>query len=682
MRLSPVRACPAFRARLNWIVFFLASLAALAAPPSAAFGKYIQLDAVTDVKTRFSSGCLSVQELANIAQHRGIDVVIYGDRGRISLEYGIAPFERIFKKKNERPSIFTMGVSAYLSEIHTNDKSFPETLLAPAIEVAPFYFWTGNLFKKNLTAHNWHKRLFIVGLEHAGDYEQLPILNSNVSTKYTSRFIPAFLIYLALFLASAGLLFKRVYRKAGFFFMTIFLLLAVNNHPFRSSPFDQYSGDQGTGPYQELIDYAVSKGAMVFWSHLESTDGMGKDNSVRLKTFPHPEDLVLSKNYTGFQSIYDGVVHVTDPGKEWDQVLRSYMDGERSRPVWGYGGSNFQCEGKDESGKLGAIRTVLLVREKSRKAVFDAMRKGRMYAVRQFGDHRLSLDEFSISSVTAKKEAVMGEELVSAEIPELRINVRSTGGARDTIVLSLIRNGKLIKQETATLPYELVWKDVGVKREGKVFYRLIAKASSKDYLISNPIFVNFSGAAPQVASLPQSREEPVVVPPRKPSPPAPPKSPVPPAEVSAGKGTGPSAAKSPAAAEIMKIFRTMAADVAPSSSAVPRARGPAVPQPSEPTSPKAVAQPKVASKPAAPVFTPPSFPAKQVATKKFAVALIDGVSLKARPEIDSPLLATAKKGERLILLKRLKTSFNGKAWLEVKKGGQKMYVWEGLVRVD
>ncbi|MFQ5716512.1 MAG: hypothetical protein ACE5GQ_05365, partial [Nitrospinales bacterium] len=101
MRLSPIRACPALRGRLDWIVFFIASLAALAALPSAAFGKYIQLDAVADIKTRFSSGCLSVQELANISQHRGIDVVIYGDRGRISLEYGIAPFERIFKKKNE-----------------------------------------------------------------------------------------------------------------------------------------------------------------------------------------------------------------------------------------------------------------------------------------------------------------------------------------------------------------------------------------------------------------------------------------------------------------------------------------------------------------------------------------------------------------------------------------------------
>ena len=59
---------------------------------------YVQLDAVADIKTRFSAGCSTVQELANLARHRGIDVVIYSDNDRRSLEYGIVPFEGIFKK--------------------------------------------------------------------------------------------------------------------------------------------------------------------------------------------------------------------------------------------------------------------------------------------------------------------------------------------------------------------------------------------------------------------------------------------------------------------------------------------------------------------------------------------------------------------------------------------------------
>ena len=53
--------------------FFLAGLSVLVLlkimNPLQAYAKYIQLDAVADVKTRFSSGCSSVQELANISQH-------------------------------------------------------------------------------------------------------------------------------------------------------------------------------------------------------------------------------------------------------------------------------------------------------------------------------------------------------------------------------------------------------------------------------------------------------------------------------------------------------------------------------------------------------------------------------------------------------------------------------------
>ena len=92
----------------GWLGFFLAGLTGFilleTLIPLQVSAKYIQLDAVVDVKTRFSSGCSSVQELANIAQHRGIAVVIYSDRDRVSLEFGIFPFERIVKKKRAQYS--------------------------------------------------------------------------------------------------------------------------------------------------------------------------------------------------------------------------------------------------------------------------------------------------------------------------------------------------------------------------------------------------------------------------------------------------------------------------------------------------------------------------------------------------------------------------------------------------
>ena len=82
------------------IAVFIAFVILALSLPSFASAKYLQLDAVIGVKSRFSSGCSSIQELANLAQHRKVDVVLFSDNDRLSLEYGIDPFERIFKKKN------------------------------------------------------------------------------------------------------------------------------------------------------------------------------------------------------------------------------------------------------------------------------------------------------------------------------------------------------------------------------------------------------------------------------------------------------------------------------------------------------------------------------------------------------------------------------------------------------
>ena len=67
-----------------------------------------------------------------------------------------------------------------------------------------------------------------------------------------------------------------------------------------------------------------------------------------------------------------------------------------------------------------------------------------------------------------------------------------TNGEEKTVRLSVIRNGMEVKQETIALPYELNWRDVSLnKNDGPVFYRLKVEADSKNYLVSNPIFIRF-----------------------------------------------------------------------------------------------------------------------------------------------------------------------------------------------
>jgi hypothetical protein len=731
--------------------------------PDFASAKYLQLDAVIGVKSRFSSGCSSIQELANLAQHRKIDVVFFSDNDRLSLEYGVDPFERIFKKKRVSASVLTSGAAPYLSEISSNDKNFPETLLIPALETAPFYFWTGNVIDKNLIAHNWSKRLLLVGMNNSAAMEQIPSLNSNFSQRYLENYLPQFLIWIGLFLLFLILYFKSK-RRICFFFVVIFLLLALNDHPFQSSMFNQYDGDQGIAPYQELIDYASANNALTFWVRPEFPDNPGVKDSVGIKTEPFTKDLLSSEGYTGFEAVYDGGMEVVKPGKEWDQVLTQHISGKRKKPIWAYGGNDLVCEG-EQGRRLGGVRTILLVREKTQEAALEAIAKGRMYAVAQPTDFRLSLDEFTVFDRFIGQYAEQGDVLFSTDVPVIKAKLRFSSGGHERAKVSLIREGKLIKRENVTLPYQLNWSDSTVKPKGMTYYRLIAEISPDNRLVSNPIFVNFSESAMQAASLssekitkakmpkesiePVKLQEPKIQNPQIETPKSPeletpeipeiqniqgkigiPEEPV--VEVPKLLGTEPP--KEPeVVSEIKPIpdleanFQTKPPELIKSGQEnislestknvdtksvneepkmpipIEESKTMGIPEEKRNEEDKKVSTEVMAKldKPKSPIATPEikassvpeSLKAPQqnannepkvvsTSNNRYVISLIDGLTLKSGPSVKFPEVATAKKGERLLFVRKMDKSFNGKPWLEIKKGNQRYFVWGGLVKLE
>ena len=68
------------------------------APRLPQLQKYIQLDGVADIKTIYSQGCSNVQDTAEMAKQAGIDIVIYNDRARDSIQYGLFPLKTPVKK--------------------------------------------------------------------------------------------------------------------------------------------------------------------------------------------------------------------------------------------------------------------------------------------------------------------------------------------------------------------------------------------------------------------------------------------------------------------------------------------------------------------------------------------------------------------------------------------------------
>ena len=500
--------------------FLLAPIIIPSFVKSACAEEYIQVPAAADLRTEFSDGVYSVEELVKLAKSKGIEILIINDHDRYSLEYGFWPLERILKKKVEESSLLKNGAKNYLDEIERVGKKYPDMLIIPGIESAPFYYWTGSVFSNNLTAHKWENHIGIVGLESPKDIEGLPTLNSNLSVKYYKNYIynTAFFT-LSLIFSILLIRWEGVYRYTGMVICLFSLLFIINFHPLRSSPFDQYHGDKGVLPWQETIDYVNSRGGMTFWHHLESASGIGKKGPISINTPPHPEDLIKTQDYTGFQAIYEDTIHVTEPGKEWDMVLSQYCAGNRDMPAWGIGGLDYHGEG--ESGiKLQDVKTVFLLKEKTKNAVYEALINGKVYPVRQGEDYRLVLDEFSISGTSGVK-AISGDEIEVQGSPNINIKVSaipplppfatspsppSEGGDKgevkggikgESVEVQLIRSGEMINKFEGETPLEISFNDEHLpgseqgkfKSGDKIYYRLNIYGKRPNYIISNPIFV-------------------------------------------------------------------------------------------------------------------------------------------------------------------------------------------------
>ncbi len=464
---------------------------------SAQTAEYIQVAGLIDLRTDFSDGSHTLEYLIQLAKKRGFDVLFITDHDRKVLEYGIRPYQHIFKKRVETPSINKGSPENYLGMIQEASKKHPDMILIPGAESAPFYHWRGSYFKKNLTVCDWERHLIIVGMENPEDYEELPILHNGFSTRYLSSWISVgfFLILIPL---AAGIFLitkKRILRWSGIVLSLLSLFLLINNQPFRSSPYDQYHGNQGISPYQLLIDYVNSRGGMVFWNHPEIKSGRGKLDFILRDTPPYPQVLTESKNYSGFAALYGESTSVTEPGHAWDDVLTEYCSGQRTEAVWGISSADFHREGAAGE-KFGNFPTVFLVKHKSKQDILEALRKGRMYAYR--GDvtlPRLILEDFSITGTDSSSRGIMGENIQLKGSAEINIHIAlSIPEEGHAVEVRLIRKGKLLETFSGETPLLLNYVDEFFEPNTKTYYRLDVRDKKTRIIVSNPIFVHCSSS--------------------------------------------------------------------------------------------------------------------------------------------------------------------------------------------
>jgi hypothetical protein len=405
------------------------------------------------------------------------------------MEYGLPPFRNILRKRVELPSINTNGAKSYLDAISDIQKKYPDMIIIPGSETVAFYYWTGSYFKKNLTAHDHEKRILTIGMENPEDYENLPILHNGFSMQYLRMAIPEILLFsIILVLAVFLIKWRGFYRIAGIIMFIWCVASIANSNMFRSSPFDQYHGAQGTAPYRLLTDYVNSRGGLTFWNYPETKSGTRKLGPIMVDTPPYPEVLEESEGYTGFAALYGDNITVTEPGNVWDRVLTAYCKGIRSRPVWGISTADFHEEG-GAGEKLGNFPTIFLVREKSRKGVMEALRNGKMYAYRGGYLQFVRLDEFSVYSLDGKNEGISGDEIVLKNNPRVKISISAAEVSERKVKVRLIRSGELIETFEGTLPMQIDYEDNYYEPGRKIYYRLDMQGQGK--IVSNPIFVAF-----------------------------------------------------------------------------------------------------------------------------------------------------------------------------------------------
>jgi len=448
---------------------------------------YRQIAGLIDLRTTFSDGDLDPESLVRLARKRGFTVVFLNDHDRLAVEYGLFPFRNILRKRVELPSINKGGAENYLNTIRKVQEKYPDMIIIPGSETAPFYYWTGSYFRKNLTAHNHERRILTIGLGKAEYYRNLPIIHNGSSTRFTGNFLPTTLIFLIPLILGGFLLRRKgIYRICGIIIGVLSILFIINADPLRSSPFDQYHGDQGIAPYQLVIDYVNSNGGMTFWNYPETRSGRRRVGPILVDTPPYPRVLEESKGYTGFAALYGDRITVTEPGNMWDKVLLAYCEGKRDRPAWGISAADFHKEG-GAGEKLGNFPTVFFVHKKTKREILEALKNGKMYACRGNFPHFARLDEFSVCSTKGETKGISGDEVVLEGSPRIRISLSAVEPAKNRVTVRLIRSGELMRTFQGGLPMEIDFEDTYFKPGEKFYYRMDMHGYGT--VVSNPIFV-------------------------------------------------------------------------------------------------------------------------------------------------------------------------------------------------
>ncbi|MFH2137127.1 MAG: hypothetical protein ABII88_01295 [Candidatus Omnitrophota bacterium] len=443
-----------------------------------------QVPALIQISSDLSDGRYSPNEIVNIAAKTGFKIVIFTERDIMRWEYGIWPLRNVLKKVVENNSLAKSKIINYLKKIDQLQKLHPELVIIPGIETTPFYYWDGSILKGNLTLKDSHKHILVAGLNDYEDIKDMPVIGNlpALSAGFNIlKFWPLVFILAGVFLFIK----TKIKRRYILFVIAVGIIFLINNFPFKNKLFDQYHGQQGILPYQNLIDYVKAKGGLIFWAHPEA-ENKQKTRWVSIETESHSNDLLKSKDYTGFAVLYSGYNIIGKPGGIWDEILWEYINLKREHPVWAIAGLAFDYQGNLEQ-RSRDLRNMVLLSEQTPQGVLAALAKGKNYVTRGAQSDNFILKDFMVSDYKTSQSKRMGETLfLEGALPHVIISGGFTSGGAQELNISLVKNKEIVKKFVVPAPFTVEYADGDFEKDA--YYRVEIKAKDL-HVITNPIFV-------------------------------------------------------------------------------------------------------------------------------------------------------------------------------------------------
>lgn len=496
---------------IRW-VWLSALISLLFSSPCLAQEKYLPYPGIIHIHSYVSrGGFYSPERLVGLAQEKGIKILIFSDTFLGRYEYGLPIFSNIFRLSQESPSIIKYGVRRYWEDFKKIKEEFPNMLILEGTEVAPFYWWSGSPFKKNLSLNDRNRQLLVTGLKKYQDYAHLPVTYNRYILPRLKDIPALFICLSSIILGIFFLKKKKQGRVLGAILNVAAILFLLHLFPFSASRYNPYFGEKNYLPYQDLINYVQKRGGLVFWSCPDISERIvgGRFATITYSTLTYPESLKETSGYTGFGlNLSPGAGHnLILAGSEWDKVLTDYCEGKRGHPVWVIGEADYRG-----AGPIDSVQNIFFLSEFKYDSLYEALRKGRLYIRYHSADKiNISLNDFHIEDhgdLTGMSGFIADEIQIKGK-PRLNIKGSYKISAPESLKIELIRNGNIIKEfefapsekERAvgedTLTgfgnegvFDLEFQDDSLEAQRrKNYYRINFFVGGTIVLATNPIFV-------------------------------------------------------------------------------------------------------------------------------------------------------------------------------------------------